>query len=246
MVAGPVALLRARSTREEWMDDAAATEEDFRAALRDLERINRATFAYAPVLRWLDGMATHSGGRSLSVLDVGAGGGDMLRRIASWGARRGVALELCGLDRSPWAERAARAAGTPPEVRWITADLFDLDAAERFDLVLCSLFAHHLPDPVLVRFLRWLPERARLGWLISDLHRHPIPWAAVWAGTRLARLHPMVAHDGPVSVARGFGRADWERAIAAAGVEAWARWAVPFRWIVTGPGGGPVPGGGAA
>ena len=49
-------------------------------------------------------------------------------------------------------------------------------------MVLCSLFAHHLPQPVLVRFMRWLDARAERGWLISDLHRHPVPWAVVWAG----------------------------------------------------------------
>ena len=224
-------MLRHRSTAEEWMDDASATEAAFSAALTDLARINRLSLAYPPVLRWLDGLAARTGGATrLSVLDVGAGGGDMLREIAAWGVRRGVALDLCGLDRSPWAARHAAAAGTP--ARWITADLFDLDPAERFDVVVCSLFTHHLRDPELVRFLRWLEARAARGWLISDLHRHPVPWAFVWAGVRLLRMDPMVVHDSTVSIARGFSRADWEGALREAGVEAEIRWAFPFRWQV--------------
>jgi 2-polyprenyl-3-methyl-5-hydroxy-6-metoxy-1,4-benzoquinol methylase len=221
-----------RRLAPEIMDDPGQAEPDFRAALRDLEILNRVTFAYPPVLRFLDRLAP--GQARLSVLDVGAGGGDTLRRIAQWGMRRGIALDLCGLDRSPWAARHAAETGVP--ARWITADLFDLDPAERFDAVICSLFAHHLEDEALVRFLRWLPGHARRGWLITDLHRHRIPWAAVWAGTRLARMHPMVRHDGPVSIMRGFSRADWQRLVAEAGVEAEIRWVVPFRWAVSGPG----------
>jgi 2-polyprenyl-3-methyl-5-hydroxy-6-metoxy-1,4-benzoquinol methylase len=226
--------MRRRSTAAEWMDDAAATEAEFASALRDLARINRWSLAYRPTLRWLDRLVAETGARRLSVLDVGAGGGDMLRAIARWAARRGVAVELVGLDRSPWAGRYAAAAGTP--ARWITVDLFDLDPAERFDVVLCSLFTHHLPDPVLVRFLQWVgagtEARARLGWLISDLHRHPLPWSFVWAAVRALRMDPMVVHDSTVSIARGFIRADWARLLAAAGVAAEIRWAFPFRWLV--------------
>ena len=224
-------MLRQRSAADEIMDDASVTEAEFSSALTDLERINRMSLAYRPVLRWLDRVVAANGGaQRLSVLDVGAGGGDMLEAVAAWGERRGVALDLAGLDRSPWAGRHAAGRGRPG--RWITADLFDLDEGERFDVVLCSLFAHHLPHPVLVRFLRWLDARAERGWLISDLHRHPVPWAVVWAGVRLLRMDPMVVHDSTVSIARGFARSDWEKALREAGVAAEVRWAFPFRWQV--------------
>jgi 2-polyprenyl-3-methyl-5-hydroxy-6-metoxy-1,4-benzoquinol methylase len=224
-------VLRQRSAADEIMDDASVTEAEFSSALTDLERINRMSLAYRPVLRWLDRVVAANGGaRRLSVLDVGAGGGDMLQAVAAWGEKRGVALDLAGLDRSPWAGRHAAGRGRPG--RWITADLFDLDEGERFDVVLCSLFAHHLPHPVLVRFLRWLDARAERGWLISDLHRHPVPWAVVWAGVRLLRMDPMVVHDSTVSIARGFARSDWEKALREAGVAAEVRWAFPFRWQV--------------
>lgn len=224
-------MLRERSAADEIMDDAAATRAEFSSALADLERINRMSLAYRPVLRWLDRVvAKDAAPRRLSVLDVGAGSGDMLEAVAAWGARRGVALDLAGLDRSPWAASHAQERGRPG--RWITADLFDLDPAERFDVVLCSLFAHHLKDPVLVRFLQWMEVRSTRGWLISDLHRHPIPWATVWAGVRLLRMDPMVVHDSTVSIARGFKRADWRRVLDGAGVRAEIRWAFPFRWQV--------------
>lgn len=224
--------LRERSRAEEWMDEEEATESDFGGALRDLKRINRLSLAYRPVLRWLDRVVERSGARSLSVLDVGAGAGDMLAQIAAWGGRRGIAVELTGLDRSPWAAVYAAYAQVPAE--YLTCDLFAHEG--RHDVVLCSLFAHHLDDAALVRFLRWSRERARLGWLVSDLHRHRLPYSFVWGAVRALRMHPMVIHDSAISIARGFTRADWERVLAEAGLEAEIRWAFPFRWQVSGEG----------
>lgn len=225
------AWLAERQHVPEWMDDASQTDAAFRAALRDLEFLNRISFGYRPTLRWLDRVVAHTGARTLSVLDVGAGGGDMLRRIARWGARRGIALDLVGLDRSPAAERAAWDAGTPG--RWITNDLFALDDYERFDVVISALFAHHLRDDELVRFLRWMDRHARFGWMVNDLHRHAVPWVALWAGTRLMRLDPMVVHDSTASVSRAFSRADWLRLTDAAGMPARIAWQPPFRWAVS-------------
>jgi 2-polyprenyl-3-methyl-5-hydroxy-6-metoxy-1,4-benzoquinol methylase len=224
-----------RIMADEIMDDPGQSEADFSAALDGLETLNRVTFAYPPLLAFLDRLVAEEGLTSLSLLDVGAGGGDALRVVSRWGARRGIALDLWGLDRSAWAERHAKARGT--EAGWITSDVFDLPPDRRFDVVTCGLFTHHLPDETLVRFLRWLPQHTLRRWLILDLHRHWIPWAAVWAGTRLMRMHPMVSHDGPVSIMRGFVREDWTRLLAEAGVAAEVRWVPLFRWAVSGRGG---------
>lgn len=225
-----------RNMAPEIMDDPANSEADFAAALADLSRMNRWAGSQRPLDAYLDRLVAARGLTRLSVLDVGAGGGDSLRGIAAWGARRGIAVELCGLDISPWAETYAKAAGTPG--RWITGDLFDLPEHERFDVVICSLFAHHLDDALMLRFLPWMRRHAREGWLILDLHRNWFVWAVVWAGTRLLRMHPMVSHDGPVSVNRAFTRGDWARLLEGAGVEAEVRWTFPFRWAVSGPGSG--------
>ena len=91
-------MLRHRSTATKWMDDAAATEAAFGAALTDLARINRMSLAYRPMLRWLDRLVARTGATRLSVLDVGAGGGDMLRAIARWAAQRGVVVGLAVIE----------------------------------------------------------------------------------------------------------------------------------------------------
>ena len=209
--------------------------EDFASCLGDLGQVNLVTRAAAPTLAFLR-RATRSfpRDRPLRVLDVGSGGGDMLRRIARWGARRGQALDLTGLDLHPHSTLAARAAtpGALP-IRYLTGDVFALDPEARFDLVVSSLFTHHLADPDVVRFLRFMEARAGLGWFVNDLHRHPLALRSFQALSAAMRWHRFVRHDGAVSVRRAFAVAEWRRLLAEAGVEgARVRWFMPFRLCV--------------
>jgi 2-polyprenyl-3-methyl-5-hydroxy-6-metoxy-1,4-benzoquinol methylase len=226
-------VLPGRSREGELMDQAGLSFIEFRACLRQLEWINRLSLGYRPTLRWLDRVAR--GRSSLSVLDVGSGHGDTLRRIAAWGSRRGVALRLTGLDLNPWSAEAA-ALATPPDmpITYETGDVFALDPARRFDVVVSALFTHHLDDAQLLRFLRWMQATARLGWFVNDLHRHRLPeWflRAVFAAPGVNRL---VRHDGPASFRRAMTRAEWQQALDAAGVGGRIAWHAPFRWGVEG------------
>lgn len=229
--------LSRRSGEAELMDGPGLGFEEFERCLRELERINRWTFAYRPTLAWLDRLARSNGhpGRPLRILDAGSGGGDMLRRIAAWARRRRLAVELTGADLNPWSARAAeRATPAGLAIRYLTTDVFDLPGTGRWDAVVCALFAHHLDDDRLVRFLAWMDGCADRGWFVNDLHRHPVAHAAARAMVATLPVGRLVAHDAPLSVARAFTRADWARLLAAAGLEDRARVEgfVPFRLCV--------------
>ena len=226
--------LSARSAEPEWMDDPAIDPAVFAALLGDLARVNSWTLARPPTLAWLARATAHlKRGERFSLLDVGYGHGDMLRAIHRFAARRGLVAELSGIDLSPWSEPAARAA-TPEDMRIIyrTGDIFEMAAGERPDFIISSLVAHHMPDEMVVRFLRWMEASAGRGWFVNDLHRHKLAYWGFGLLARVMRWHPFVVHDGMLSVARSFRRADWERLIAAAGLSRAAvtlRWHMPFR-----------------
>jgi len=220
-----------RSAADEWMDAPDADPVELARCLRDLAVVNSVTLARPPTIGFMRRAAR--GRRALSVLDVGFGEGDMLRRIARWGRRQGMALRLEGVDLSPASAEAARAV-TPESmgIRYRTGDVFD-EAPGSVDVVISSLFTHHLDDAAVVRFLRWMERTAAVGWFVNDLHRHALAYYGFAGLSRVAGWHPMVRHDGPVSVARSFRRADWERLLGAAGVEARVRWHFPFRYCVS-------------
>jgi SAM-dependent methyltransferase len=213
--------LRRRSAAPELMDAETTDLATFEACLRDLGRINRWTGAYRITLRWLERLLErHRRTQGLVVLDVGSGYGDMLRRIAAFADRRGIAVELIGVDLNPLAAIAARRATAPDgPIRYVTSDVFELAPSIRPDVVISSLFAHHLDDSRLVRFLGWMDERARLGWLVNDLRRHPVAYAIARVAPTLLGMNRLVRHDASLSVARAFERRDWERLLAAAGLD---------------------------
>ncbi len=200
----------------EWMDEPCSYE-DFRACLLDLEEVNRLTLAYRPTLRWLDGLVARGLNPPLRVVDVGCGGGDMLRRIERWAGQRGIAVHLVGIDLNPHAARLARElAPVGSSIEWVTGDAFG--HAGPVDVVLSSLFTHHLSRSEIVAFLAWMERVAERGWFVNDLCRERVPYTLFGWLARTVRWHRFVQHDGPVSFRRALREEDWLQAIAAAGI----------------------------
>jgi len=206
-----------RAHLQEWMDEPCSYE-DFRDCLKDLERVNRILSGYRSTLEWLD-MFADGDDTPLRILDVGCGGGDMLRRIAAWAQERNVPVKLTGIDLNPHAARAAREfSGSGSGIEWITADALAYEPAEPVDLILSSLFTHHLTDSAIVRFLQWMERVAVRGWFINDLHRKPIPYYLFGILSPLMLPHRFIRHDGLISIRRSFDQGDWENYCALAGL----------------------------
>jgi SAM-dependent methyltransferase len=224
-----------RADAPELMDDPTVDFETFRACLVDLAKVNAWTLAYRPTFAFLnrirDGRRWPQD-RPVVILDVGSGYGDMLRLVAKWAKARSLDVRLQGLDRNPWAARSAERAPGSESIQWLTEDLFDHRGGA--DIVLSSLFTHHLDDASLAKFLAWQEANARIGWFINDLLRHPFSYYGFALLSRVMLWHRFVRHDGPVSITRAFRPEDWTRLLARAGVhqariEAW----FPFRLCVS-------------
>lgn len=224
--------LATRAIAEERMDDPALDPAIYAAVLRDLARVNAVTLAARPTL---DFLARAVDGRSrMRVLDVGFGDGDMLRRIARWAGRRGIAADLVGIDLNPRSAAIART-DTPDDLRidFRTDDYAGL-AGERWDCIVSSLVAHHMTPPQLTDFLRFMEAEARIGWFVNDLHRHRFAHAGYPLLAALMRWHPIVRADGALSIARSYRPDEWPAILARAGVAgAVVHRAFPFRLCVT-------------
>ncbi len=224
--------LSTRAAGPEILDRDDVGPEVFAHVMDDLASVSRVLLAHAPTIGFLQratrGLAR---GGSISVLDVGCGEGDLLRRIRRWADRRGLRARLMGLDLNPRSAVVATAR-TPGSMRidYVTGDVFDHDGSA--DFVVSSLFAHHLTDSQVIRFLRWMDDHAARGWLVNDLHRHWIAYRGFGLTARLARWHPIVRLDGQMSVARSFRAAEWHAALEQAGIAARVHWRPMFRLCV--------------
>lgn len=197
--------------------DQPCSREELRACLRDLAWINRVLLGYRPTFHWLDTLRLERFHQPIRILDVGCGGGDMLRRIERWAAARAIPVELMGLDiNAECIAIASETTGASSRIHWAAGDVFSYVFPAPPHLVISSLVTHHLADAELVRFLRWMEQNAEVGWFINDLSRAPIPYHLLGLFARVMRLHPFVQHDGPVSIARAFQADDWQRLCAEA------------------------------
>ena len=208
-----------RARLREKMDEPCSRAE-LRACLQDLARLNRWFLAARPILAWLRSLDLQRLGRPAALLDVGCGYGDLLRRVERWAAARGVAMKLTGIDLNPDAIAiATEATDGAGSIAWVASDVFTYAPAQPPDLIVSSLFTHHLDDDELVRFVGWMEARAGLGWCINDLFRAPVPYHLLAVFAKVTRLHAFVQHDGPVSIARAFRPEDWRGICARAGLK---------------------------
>lgn len=224
-------MLEQRAIAEELMDDPALDEATYTQVLQDLAKVNWWTMAYRPTLDFLSRAVGDR--KHFRLLDVGFGDGDMLRKIAGWASKRGIEADLVGVDLNPRSERAARAA-TPDilPITYITGNYADQAGAD-WDCVISSLVAHHMTHEQLVAFLRFMEAEARVGWFVNDLHRHGFAYMGFPLLAGLMRWHPVVRHDGQLSIARSYRPAEWAPILTEAGIgAAQVRRVFPFRLCV--------------
>jgi SAM-dependent methyltransferase len=208
----------ARAQLAELMDGPCSRDE-LRVCLRDLAKVNRWLLGYRPLLGWLESLELQNVKRPTRILDVGCGYGDTLRRVERWARERGVAVELTGIDLNmDTVAIAGQASNAASKIKWVNADLFEYGSPEPIDLVVSSLFTHHLVEADVVRFLAWMEQHTTTGWFINDLSRNAVPYHLFRIFSKVMGLHPFVQNDGPVSIARAFVPQDWRRMCVAAGL----------------------------
>lgn len=223
-------MLATRAIAEELMDADDLDAGTYAAVVHDLAKVNTLTLARRPTINFLQSIKT----RRLKILDVGFGDGDMLRTIARWATKNAVDATLVGIDLNPRSALAANDA-TPSGVNidYRTGDYADL-AGEHWDVVISSLVAHHMTHGQLIAFIRFMEAESKAGWLINDLHRHGFAYLGFPLLATIMRWHPIVRHDGQLSIARSYRPHEWPAILEEADIKgATVARKFPFRLCVS-------------
>ncbi|MUG45904.1 methyltransferase domain-containing protein [Paenibacillus woosongensis] len=226
--------LHRRASAAELMDDFTSGGEELREALQELRRLNRLFAASAPTLYGIKQLWRAAGKpKQLSITDVGAGSGDVNRRVLQWASRQGIALMITLVDMTEEACAEARQLYLDePRVQVIRGNLFTLPEASA-DIVTGTQLLHHFSEEELPHAVASMLRAARLGVVVNDIHRHWIAWTAVWLATRAISSNRYILNDGPLSVAKGFRSQDWKRLKQALGIhQLMYSWRPLFRYAV--------------
>jgi len=186
-----------RSVTAELLDDDLGTSDEIASSLRDLRHINNwfgGTRTTTSLLRQVSRRASVS---KLSVLEVGSGLGDVPFAARRDLARQGIDVQVTLLDRL-WSHLPAGCAAC------VAGDAMRLPFRNgAFDVVSCSLFAHHFDPPVLPLFASEALRVSRYTALINDLIRSRLHLWLVYLGLPLFRSR-ITWNDAPASVRRAY------------------------------------------
>ena len=214
----------------ELMDDPSLDYESHAQALRGLGRLNAASNGSGSIWAEIEKEARRITGASkaprsiktLRILDIASGGGDIPIALYLKAKQSGLKIEIVGSDISPDAIQYAKnmALRKQAEVQFISLNVFEDELPADFDIVMTSLFTHHLDPDDVVMLLGKMSRAARLKVLVNDLVRSEIAYLSVWLATRLLSRSAVVHYDGPVSVNASYTAAEFQDMARQAGMTA--------------------------
>ena len=207
---------RERATEDEFMDDLSRPKHEFAQAYRELEIVNRWLGGIRAIERFLPAISNPL------ILDVAAGACDVSEALL-----RKMPCRLVVLDRNVEGLRLARKS-VP-----VVADALDLPFCNgTFDVVMASLFFHHLSNAECVKVLGEMWRISKRVVLVNDLHRHVAAYFSIRILTVLFSRSVMVRHDGPVSVLRAFRPRELLNIAHSSGIAARGHRSFPHRLVL--------------
>ena len=224
-----------RSDKLERIDTGDYTPGEYERFLVEIRLVNRFAGDLRALRRSLLRRIRGDGLKEFSVLDVGAGSGEVLRTIARFARRRGLRAQLTALELHEQSVNVIREASSEfPEIEAVRGDAFRLPFADgSFDYAVCSLFTHHFPDDQVVEILREMSRVSARGIFVIDLHRHPMALILYRLFCFGFRISPLVVEDGSLSILRSFRPRELEILASRAGLEGFSvKRSFPFRNIL--------------
>jgi 2-polyprenyl-3-methyl-5-hydroxy-6-metoxy-1,4-benzoquinol methylase len=232
-----------RSDKPEIMDDFALEGEILRDALDKIAKINQLLGGNQLTLRGVqDLMATIPQKTEITIVDVGCGNGDMLRKLADYGLKQHLNFRLIGIDANDFSiNHARKLSSNYPNIRFQCEDIFSQSFSEfKYDIVLCTLTLHHFKDNEIIRLMSVFNANSRVGIVINDLHRSVISYRLFQALCFVFRLNTMSREDGLVSILRGFKKEElvcFSNKLKFNNYKIQWKWAFRYQWIIKKVGG---------
>ena len=225
-----------RTNKEELMDDFSIGGTLLRDTLDKLEHINRWLGGNKVTLKGLKMiLKNHPKEQEVFIVDIGCGHGDILRDVARFGRKKGYKMRLLGVDANSAAISYANQLSTHySEIKFKKEDIFSQEFKNRkVDVVLATLFLHHLKEPQIISFFKQTLNQTKIGIVVNDLHRHKLAYYLFMLLSVFIR-NKMIIEDGLTSILRGFKRKDLESISHKINIQpqiSW-KWAFRFLWII--------------
>jgi len=225
--------LQQRSYKKELLDAESIPFADIKQNMKELNNINTLLGGHKITIKGFKFFLQKNPQSTLSVCEVGCGGGDNLKAIEQWAATKNIKINFTGIDIKEECIEFAKEQYPELNATWITSDYRKTVFATKPDIIFSSLFCHHFTEDELITMLHWMKNNCTKGLFINDLHRNLVAYYCIkWITTLFSRSY-LVKNDAPLSVAKGFTKKEWQKIFSAAGIHNYSiNWQWAFRHLI--------------
>nr|WP_315154186.1 methyltransferase domain-containing protein [uncultured Flavobacterium sp.] len=227
-----------RTDDPEIMDDFDLEGDVLKESLDKIAKINQLLGGNKLTLKGVKKLLKKVPNLSLiTIVDVGCGNGDMLRKLADFGFENNLSLELIGIDANDFTVNYAVDLSIKyPNITYRCQDIFDESFSEiKYDIVLCTLTLHHFKNNEINKLLTVFYANSKLGFVVNDLHRSIIAYRLFQAVCFVFQLNEMSRKDGLTSILRGFKKHEliaFSENLKFKKYSIQWKWAFRYQWII--------------
>jgi len=227
-----------RTNASEIMDDFSLEGDELREALDKIAAINQLLGGNKLTLDGLTALLSEKDKNNvITVVDVGCGNGDMLRKIADFGNINNFKFELIGIDANTFTvNHAIQLSSSYNNISYLCEDIFVMDVKKMHcDVVVCTLTLHHFKEGEIIHILNVFKKSADLGIVINDLQRSAIAYRLFQLLCVTFGLNKMSREDGLTSILRGFKKQELEAFSEKLNFKKFSihwKWAFRYQWII--------------
>ena len=228
-----------RTDKDEEMDDFSMKGEILKDALDKIAKINQLLGGNRLTLCGVQKLIRNISKKEIiTILDVGCGNGDMLRKLADYGYRNNLNFQLIGIDANNFTiNHAKQLSENYSNVSFLCHDIFEESFRElKYDIVLCTLTLHHFKDNQINNLLNVFYTNSKIGIVINDLHRNAIAYRLFQVICFVFNLNKMSRDDGLISILRGFKKKElvkYSSELKFKDYNIQWKWAFRYEWIIS-------------
>lgn len=210
----PLFLKERKEHLTEKMDQPECNKEKLFNTYHQFTTINRLISGWQRIYKYHIRSILQDQSKPCSLLDIGCGGGDIIRLIDRLARKDGMKLQITGIEPDDRAIEYLSDQKWPENISFRNAYLNELIQENySFDIVISNHLMHHLESSELKIICKNAEKIANQKIVFSDIERSDIGYASFKiAATPLFR-NSFIVEDGLTSIKRSFRRDELQKAI---------------------------------
>ncbi len=227
-----------RSEELEIMDNFDFHGYEMKDLFGDLKTVNKLLGGNAITIDGIEELLkNHSIKGKITIMDIGCGDGELLRKCAAYGKKNNLDFELIGIDFNENILDFARKNNSNfPNIKFEKVDVFlNEELIPKCDIALCTLVLHHFSNDKIEYLIKLLTQKSSIGLVINDLQRNKQAFNLFKIFSKLFLKTKTAKHDGLISISKGFKKEELEiisKKIPNQKSSIHWHWAYRYQWIL--------------